>query len=357
MRMTQEKTILIGDEIDLLEVFKVVWSKKIYIVKVVSLFILLGLAVGFTSKVEYESSCKLLPEGANGESPNLGGLGGLAGLAGINLNLGPTDGLSTQLYPEVVKSTPFLSELVNEEIFFERLDTTTTSFIYFRDLDSPTPVELISQYTIGLPGKIIKLFRDSNKEPKRYGYTRFTESDWDIIEGVSGRIDVLVDEEIGTIRITSEMPDPVAAAQLTDLVVSQLTKKISEYKTEKSRINLEFISGRFNEGKAEYEQKQVNLARFIDQNRNISNAIVQNHYERLQNEMNISFEVYKSLAAQLEQAKIKLKEDTPVFTFLEPIKIPEDKSKPRRLIILLTFIFIGVFFSTGKIILNALHRN
>ncbi len=72
--------------------------------------------------------------------------------------------------------------------------------------------------------------------------------------------------------------------------------------------------------------------------------------------MILAYEVYKSLAQQLEDSKIKVKEETPVFTIIEPIVIPIQKSEPLRIFITITFMLIGflgtVFYIFGKYYLN-----
>ena len=95
-------------------------------------FFLLGLLIAFGSKVEYEASCKLMPESQEGMKPNLGGLGSLAGLAGINLDMGGSGALTPELYPQIAQSVPFLLKILNEPIHFEKQDTTTTSYIFFK---------------------------------------------------------------------------------------------------------------------------------------------------------------------------------------------------------------------------------
>ena len=55
-----------------------------------------------------------------------------------------------------------------------------------------------------------------------------------------------------------------------------------------------------------------------------------------------SFTSIDGLATQLEQAKIKVKEETPVFTVLEPVKVPVNKSRPKKLFVVLGSLFIGV---------------
>ncbi|MBV6644169.1 MAG: hypothetical protein KI790_01895 [Cyclobacteriaceae bacterium] len=337
----------------MIELAKVIWSRRIFIAKVAGLFVIVGLVVAFTSKVEYEASCKLLPESQEGAKGSLGGLSGLAGLAGINLDAGSSGVLSPEIYPELVNSALFLDKLMDTPIYFEKKDTTVTSFKYFKEIDRPSLFGVIAGYTIGLPGKIRGLFSSSDELALNdYDLVRFSKKDWGIIENYKDRLSVSVDSKTGIISISVEMPDPVAAAKVTDLLLKELTQSVIDYKIEKSQINLKFIQERFEEAKLVYESKQSQLARFIDRNRNISNSIIQIEYERLQNELNIAFEVYKGLATQLEQAKIKVKEETPVFTVLEPVRVPEDKVRPRRAIILILWLFFGILvgslFSTLK---------
>ncbi len=348
--MGKNSEVVKGGEIDLVALSKAIWKNRFLVLKINGIFLILGLFIAFTSKVEYEASCKILPENNNSELPNLGGLGGLAGLAGISLDLGSSDGVSVQLYPSFIKSTPSVVSLINHPLFFEKYDTTISSFEYFQNIDNPSFFGLIGKYTIGLPGQIKKLIVSDSTSSYKYDFPRFSKDDWEIIEDFSNRISISHNEENGTVKITVEMPDPVAAAELTQLVYNQLTERLISYRTEKSRQNLQFITSRFEETKLEYEQNQTKLAEFSERNKNVTNSLILNEYERLKNEMDISFEVYKGLAAQLEQAKIKLKEDTPIFTILEPVKIPEDKLKPRRLLILIAFLMVGITWSTIKVI-------
>lgn len=339
-----EKEIIKEDEIDLIEIVKTLWSGRNLVIKIATIFFILGLLIAYTSKIEYQASCKLMPESQKEATQGLGGLGGLAGLAGINLNLGSSGALTPELYPEIVRSVPFLQKLIDTPIYFERIDTTVSSFTYFKEIDRPSLFGTVKSYTIGLPGKIRNsLWPPKESELKDFGLIRFSGADRGIIDRYSKRLSVSVDSQTGIILIETQMPDAVASAKVASLLVQELTKSISDYKLEKVKINLQFIAERFAEAKDEYEKRQNLLARFTDRNRNISNSLIQTEYERLQNEMDITFEVYKGLASQLTQAKIKVKEETPVFTILEPVTIPVSKLKPKRKLIIMASIFLGAF--------------
>ena len=53
------------DEIDLLELVKTIWDKRMFIVKVVGIGAILGVVVALISPKEYKSSATLMPEYSN----------------------------------------------------------------------------------------------------------------------------------------------------------------------------------------------------------------------------------------------------------------------------------------------------
>lgn len=346
--MTEEQRngISYDEKIDLIEVARYIWSKRVFVARVIAVFTLIGLIVAITSKVEYTSACKLLPETQEGNMGSLGSLGGLAGLAGINLGSmsGSSGSLSPSLYPEIVRSVPFMLSLVNEPVKFEKLDTVVTPYLYFEHFDSPGLLGLIGEYTVGLPGKIKKIIGDKNLQIPASAdleYIRLSKNQLRVIEEAKDRITIETDSETGVILVEVCMPDPYAAAVITNKVVEKLTFEVINYKIEKVKTNLDFVHERLEEAKNKYDTKQKALAVYIDRNKNVRSSLVQTEQKYLENEASIAFEVYKGLASQLEQAKIKVKEETPVFTILEPVDIPVNKSKPKRSLIVIGFVFMG----------------
>jgi uncharacterized protein involved in exopolysaccharide biosynthesis len=348
--------IIKDDEIDLIEVAKTIWAGRKLILKVTGVFLIIGLIIAFGSKVEYEASCKLMPENQEGMKSNLGGLGSLAGLAGINLDMGGTGALTPELYPQIAQSVPFIMKVWDEPIEFEKQDTTISSYIYFKEIDKPSFLGLIFKYSIGLPFQVKAWFTKSDEqknttenEPQ---IIRLNKEDTELLEKYRDRISVNVDTKTGILTLSTEMPDAMAAAELAQLSIDQLTKYATDYKVSKAKENFDFVQARYDEAKIEFENSQEKLAVFNDRNRNVVTALAQSESQRLQNEYNLTFEVYKGLATQLEQAKIKVKEETPVFTVLEPVKVPVDKSSPKRILILVSALFIGFIIGTITILLS-----
>ena len=144
---------------------------------------------------------------------------------------------------------------------------------------------------------------------------------------------------------------PLAAAQLAFKVQMLLQQYVTDFKIEKVKANLDFVEGRYQEAKHQYEVKQEELALFEDANRNPSTSVARAAQARLTNEYTLLFGVYNELAKQREQAYIKVKETTPVFTVVEPVTIPAERSKPKRGLICIAFTFLGGFIGIGLVLI------
>lgn len=362
--MNKERNYINEKEIDLVLSMRFIWEKRKLVVKVSIVFLILGIIYAYGSKVQYTASCKLMPESQEGSTPNLGGLGGLgglAGLAGINFDLN-TNTLSPELYPQIVNSLPFQLKIVNEPLYFQKYDTVASSYDFLTKIDNPSIISILVKYTFGLPFEI-KSWLSSDYKGKRSNniendqIIRISNRDDKFIEKFRDRIMVYVDQKTGIITLESKMPDPIAAAQITEKSLEFLTQYVIDYRVKKARENLDFIEQSYFDAKQNFEIAQKELAIFNDRNRNVTTSLAQIEQEKLKNEFNLTFDVYKSLANQYEQAKIEVKEVTPVFTLLEPIKIPNQKSEPRRILILIISLFIGILFGAiSPFIINTYSR-
>jgi uncharacterized protein involved in exopolysaccharide biosynthesis len=299
---------------------------------------------------------KLLPSSNEGLKSNLGGLSSLAGLAGINLNTTSENFINPEIYPQITGSVPFLMEVLDKKIYFSGRDTTVTTFNYLKYLYRPSLFEFLKKYTIALPFTLRKLLssdKDSNElKNDNNDIIKLSKEDTKLIEKFKDQINSEYDNETGILSISVTMSDANAAAEIANLTFKLLQEYLIEFKSEKAKENLDFLEARYNESKSQYEKLQAELAQYTDQNQNVTLARAQIEQQNIQNEYNLAFEIYKSLANQLEQAKIKVKEDSPILSVLDPPKIPVEKSSPRRLLILIIFGFLGLIIGISIIIFN-----
>ena len=342
------------DEIDLLALAKTLWSGRKTVVKSVLICGAIGLLVALTSPKEFVATTIMVPSGSDGSS-KLDGLGGLAAMAGINLNTSTGSDLSPTVYPQIVASLPYQLELMKTPLNFKDLHEPVTFYDYYTE---PRKTNPFIKYTIGLPGLILGLpgtilSAIRGKEPEGTGLAgqtgpiELTNKQRDVHLILSDLISLTVNVKEGILTLSATMPEAKAAAQLGQRAQELLQEYITEFKIKKAKANLDFIQERFDETTKKFETAQDKLASFRDRNKNVALAMARTEEERLTSQYNLIFSIYSELSKQLEQAKIQVKQDTPVFTIIEPVSVPTKKAKPNRPMILFIWLFLGGVIGTG----------
>lgn len=345
-------------EIDLVELIQKMWINRWLIIKVASVFVVLGVLVALFSAKVYTASCDIVPDtGKSGNSK----MSSLAALAGVNMNSGEdVMALSPLVYENIMNGTTFRKELMQTKINFEEIDEPVSFFDYYtsEEYNKPSVFSYIKKYTIGLPFVILNAIRGEQPEPDYSGVGKsegptvetLSKEEFDAMNILGQSVSITLQEKKGFVTITSNMPEAVAAAQLTQATVVLLQKYITEFKIAKVQSNLDFIQSRYDEAKKNFEDIQVRRAAFRDANTNTNKYSARVEAEKLDAEYTLAMNLYSELATQLEQAKIEVKKDTPVLTVVRPVTIPYKKSKPQRAQILLAFTFLGVVAGAGLVL-------
>ena len=341
---------LSNDEIDIIGLIKTVWLGRRTVF--ISLFTcgVLGFLIAIYSSKEFVATTIMVPSNndATSKLSSLSGLGGLAAMAGININSATGNELSPIVYPQIVSSLPFLMELMNTPLDFQNLKTATTFTDYYSEVKKPN---LILKYTLGLPGVILTAIKGKETETPIINENKkiieLTEKQAKVLFILEQLISLDVSLKEGYLTLSARMPEAKAAAQLGQRAQELLQQYITEFKIKKAKSNLDFIQQRYDETTQKFEAAQQRLATFRDRNKNMSLATARTEEERLSSQYNLIYSIYSELAKQLEQAKIQVKQDTPVFTIIEPISVPTKRSKPNRFLILFIWTFLGGLLGTG----------
>lgn len=340
------------DEIDLLALAKTVWEKRKLLVSVTVSFMILGLAIAILSPKEFTASSTFIPQTSEG-SKGGGSLGGLASLAGINLgSMGGSSEIPPSLYPKIVSSASFRKALLESKINVEGLEGAVSYKEYFEEIYSPGVLGLLKQYTIGLPGVIIKLIKGEGTESSietENGFINVSQEEFEHFKRLEQQLTVTPNDKEGFVSISFVLPEPLMAAQMTNFAQELLQKELIAYKIGNAREQLKFTEERFEEKKEEFEQIQARLSAFRDRNQNIVSAAAQNQLQRLEAEYNFAFNIYTELAKQLEQAKLQVAKDTPIFSIIQPVTVPTEKSAPKRPLILVIFTILGFIIGLGYV--------
>lgn len=324
-------------EIDLMEIARKIWNKRKLIYKVCGIALLLGLVIAFSIPKEYTTAVKLSSERTNSRSG--GGLSSLAAMAGINLSSSNSDALSDQIYPDVMASTPFLKELFKVQI--KNKDGNTTLYNYLlNNYRSPWWSSII-RGVLSIPSKIIDLFKSKKEVDNATDPEYLSKDDRKVISRLSENLNLSVDQKTGVMDLTVTMQDPNICAQVTDTVIANLQKYITTYRTNKARKDLAYSQNLYEEAKSAYTKAQNEYANFTDANQNLILHSYRAEQERLQNEMNLAYQTYSQTSQQLQAAKAKVQENTPAFAVIQPAIVPMRASKPKKMIILVGFLFLG----------------
>ena len=340
------------DEIDLLELTKTIWNGRKTILKTILIAGIIGVIIALLSPKEYTATTTIVPQTSSSTS-KLGGLSSLAAMAGFNLdNVTSGDILSPTVYPEIVSSVPFQMELMNTSFTVKSVNHPISLYEYYTEIANKQLSSLIGKYTIGLPGVVISAIKgDSDQKTisENKGPIALTKKQEEVRKMIADQVTINLDSKQGFITLQAAFPEAMLSAQVADQARELLQKYITRFKIEKASDKLSFIEQRFEEKKKEFEKAQIRLASFSDQNKNVTSAVARTEESRLQGDYTIAMNVYNELAKQLEQAKIQVKEETPVFSILEPAMVPREKSKPKKLMIVAIWLFLGVIIGTGML--------
>nr|WP_321486357.1 GNVR domain-containing protein [uncultured Draconibacterium sp.] len=313
--------------------------------------------VVFTPKV-YKTEVSLLAESnsnspANGLMGQLGNIAGfdVGGLMGMDMSGSNSSALTPDLYPEVVKSTTFLIDILQEKVYLPKEDITLSVSEYLQEHTKPT----IS----GWPGYALSLLKSKGEKrmipPKNEGEPlNLSQADLNLIKGLASTIEVNIIKSEGAItggdskiiKVSVEQQDPYVSALLTEKVIASLKQYIIDYHTSKEKKDLAFIEARYQEAKTRYFEKQEALADYDDSNVNVILASAKSRRDRLVTESTLASNLYKSLAQKREQAQILVQDKTPVFTVIEPAKVPLQKSKPKTIFTIISLTLVGLFAGT-----------
>ena len=351
MENLDKNTIEQEQEIDLIELAKKLLENWRFILKVCAIGLVVGIVVAFSIPKEYETKVILAPETNSAQSGNIGTL---AAMAGINLQQNTGSELSPQLYPDIVSSTPFLLGLFKVEVKDSKKNIDMSLYTYLSEKQKAA----WWSYIMSAPFKLIGLFSSKKAENTVVRDTidsrviTLSNMQQGILGALKSRINVSVNKSTGVISLSSTMQSAEISAAVADTVISYMQKYIIGYRTQKARKDLDYTAQLYNEAQKNYYDAQSNLSKYMDENQGIVLARYRNTQERLQNEANVAFGVYNQMAQQLQMAKMKVQDTTPVYTIIQPAVVPLGAASPKKMLILIGFGFLAFVGACGWILVK-----
>lgn len=341
-------------EIDLIELLRAVWAQKRKLCKWGAVGLVAGIVIAVSIPKEYKTVVQIAPEGTVQEGQ--GQMSGIAAMMGVNIGGAATAGVTEKIYPEIVKSTPFLLEFANIEV--QNKDKQKMSL--FNYLDTGQKAAWWS-YVISAPMDAIGWTRGLFSEDKSEKIAidsidmfNLSEELRNFAGTLSSRIQVEADKKTSIYKVSAKMQDPLISAVVADSLVSKLQRYMTSYRTSKARADLEMNQKMLDEAQQQYYAADEIYASSVDKNQNLIMQSAKVKVERLKNERDLAFTVYEQLATQVEMSKVKLQEETIIATIIEPASVPLLPDSPNKKLIVIAFAFLAVFAAMGAVVVKFL---
>ena len=289
-----------GDEIDLRELWNVIWRGKWIIIVVTAIFAFASVFYALSLPNIYRSEALLAPAEADqqGGLAGLAGLagqfGGLASLAGVNLGGGRTD--KTALAIEILKSREFFAKFATKHDILPDLmaskgwDLPTNTIIYDEDIYSLDADKWVRE--VEPPKKSKPSMQEAKKEFEKLIH-----------------IDKNVDSGMVSIRI--EHYSPVVAKNWVDWLVQEinLVMKVRDKEEAERSIN--------------YLQSQISKTNIVEQK-------------------TLLYQLIEDQAKTLMFAEVR---DEYVFKTIDKAFMAEERFKPSRILVVLMGGLLGGLIS------------
>ena len=295
--MQNEREVLAShdDEIDLRELFSVLWAGKKVIVAITGLFAVAAVVYALSIANEYKASIVIAPaqQEGGGLSGALGQLGGLASLAGVSLGGG--GGSEAAVAQEIMQSWGFVEQfIVNNELeveVFAAEGWSKTSNVLTIDSDLYD--------------------KDSNKWLIDEDGQLRAPTSWELYEAFSKRLSVSEDKKSGLTSVSIEYFSPIVAKNWVDLYVAAINEHMRQRKLSQVNSNIEYL------------QAQIEKTSIAEM-REVFYQIIE---EQVKNKM--------------------LAEASPEYAFVtvSPSMVPEEKSKPKRALMCILGTLLGGMLS------------
>ena len=289
----QENEPYFDDEIDLRELFNVLWTAKKLIIQITAIFAIGSVAYSLSLTNYYKSESLLIARSAS-ETQGLSQFGGLAAMAGVSLPSSGDDKAAQTI--ELIKSRQFVKHLMT-------FDDILPSIMAAKTYNSGSQELLFDQKLYDSETKTWK------RKPKKNG--PIIPSYIEAHKAYKSMMSISQDKTTGFISINIEHISPLFAKELLELIIRESNELLRKKDMEESKQGLGYLTS------------ELSKTPFVEIKGSI-NALIEVQLET-------------QMLAQIHQDYILIE--------IEPPFIPEKKSKPSRALICVLGTMLGGMLS------------
>lgn len=274
------------------------------------------------------------------------GLSSIASSFGFNIgNASTGDAIYPDLYPQLMGTNDFAAHLVDHKVTTKDGKLTTTYYDYLLHHQKESPW--------GFPGKLISAIKEmfakkqtAKKQDNTINLFVLTEDEANVLTTIRGNINCKIDAKSGIITITVQDQDPLITATIANAAKDELQQSITNYRTSKVQVDLDYYRKLTAEAKAKYEKARQLYGSYADANSDVVLESYKAKQTDLENDMQLKYNTYSTLNTQMEQAIAKVQEKTPVFTVIKGASVPLKPSAPKRMVFILLMVILSWVITT-----------
>ena len=323
--------------IDLKSIWQAIKKQHKLYYKVLPVAFILGVVIAKSIPDYYKCQVLLAPESGGGGS-SLGSLASLASSFGVNIGGGGSSGgdaITPSLYPDLMKSTDFKTSLFPIKVHRKNEKTTMSYYDYLKN-----------EWREPWWEDFFGLMAPEKKRDTLVNNFELTGEQARIAGMINKNVVCIIDKKTGLISIDIKTQDPYIAALLADSVQARLQDFLTDYRTKKSRHDLEYAQMLLRTAKKDYEHARQKYVEFVDANQDIVLESIRQMQTDLENNLQLQYNNYNTLSAQVLAYKAKVQEATPAFTILQRATVPLGPTGPKRPMIVFVCLFLATIFTT-----------
>ena len=287
---------LYEDEINFREVFEIFWSGRKLILAITALFTVITIVIVLAMPNQYIASSVLAPaENENdGLSSALSRLGGLASFAGLTVGSGESS--EAQVAVEIMKSWAFVDDFITKNKLQAQIYAANGW-----NKDKNKLKYNANLYDDDKQKWLLENDKGQYRDP----------SSWELYTEFSEKLTINSDIISGLVTVKIEYYSPYLAKEWVDSYVIAINKHMQQRRLNKVNSNIDYL-----------------------------------HVQIEKTSISYMHEVFYTIIEEQIKSKM-LVEATPDHTFItvSPSMLPEEKSRPRRVIICILGTFLGLVLS------------
>ena len=277
------------DEIDLRELFVVLWAGKTKIIAITAVFAVVSVIYALSVPNQYKATALLAPaqQDSGGISGALGQLGGLASLAGVSIGGGGSS--ESKIAQEIMKSWSFIESFIEENDLAVELSAVAGWDIESNELS----------------------FNENVYDVENNRWLVQKPSSWTLFTSFSNLLSIGEPGVSGLLSVSIEYYSPYLAKQWLDLYISAINKHMQARQVTKVSNNIEYLE-------AQIEKTSIT-------------------------EMQEVF--YTIIEEQIKSQMLAEASPDYAFVAVSPSMVPEEKSQPKRALICILGTLLGGMLS------------